>query len=235
MPLRSHQLNLDTAVFLPDAFITALTTIDVALRSHNASHRFTPLPRMSLPVCVTTTEFPLPCKKRGMARKRRLLVPRYARARGNRKRVVTSDHEEDTCCVCLESLHGSNQNVITLSCDHTFHDRCLWSVQTNNAYGAKGMVRCPLCRTPIDRYDLNAMGLDVSPSQLARIAIRCDALRRLQQNDPAPSSARTTWVKDAVRKCQPLTAVDGFLYNTCILALLFSSFAWESHSDTGME
>jgi hypothetical protein len=45
--------------------------------------------------------------------------------------------EIDQCCICLDSLQN---DVLTLKCNHKFHDVCL--VQINNN-------KCPLCRKKI--------------------------------------------------------------------------------------
>ena len=41
------------------------------------------------------------------------------------------------------------------------------------------MMRCPLCRTTMDRHDLARMGYNVSPKHVTAVAKRCRALQRL--------------------------------------------------------
>jgi hypothetical protein len=85
-------------------------------------------------------------------------------------------------------------------------------------------MRCPLCRYAVDRYDLRHMGYPVSPRALARVADACAAFRSLLSNHFPPGGAdphvpRSTHLTRVVMRCATLTARDGFLYNTCVLAL----------------
>ena len=169
---------------------------------------------------ISTVDFPRPTDRKRTRRVRR------PTARG------------EGCCICLESLAAPGRppgaegggglrrprgSVVTLPCTHSLHDRCLWAVQTNGSLGATSMMRCPLCRFALDRYSLYAMGYDVRPSQLVGIAGACGAFRALLTNDlwrqhRGPDARRLALVR-AIRQCRSLSALDGFVYNTCVVAL----------------
>lgn len=55
--------------------------------------------------------------------------------------VDESDDDRDLCPICLDDL---STDVLTVSCSHTFHDKCIkaWCEKSSNQ-------SCPLCRTEI--------------------------------------------------------------------------------------
>ena len=107
-----------------------------------------------------------------------------------------------------------------LPCAHRLHAACLWGVQTSDCLGAASMMRCPLCRVPLDRHDLGTMGYRVGASALAATARRCHAFRCLLEGPPPSSAAhRPSSIVRAIRHCHDLTSLDGFVYNTCLLPL----------------
>lgn len=81
---------------------------------------------------------------------------------------------------------------------------------------APSPVPRPPCRQPIDRHDLSAMGYDVSPGHLSWVAGACGDLRTLRQGTHGGRSPPTA---DAIRRCARLNASDGFVYNTCLMAI----------------
>ena len=166
---------------------------------------------------LTTSEFPMPCGRKRTRRGTRLGIHH----RGRHEAVpMGPPPANETCCVCLEEFHVLPTAV--LACHHVLHEPCLWGLQTNNTLGASSMMRCPLCRHPLDRHSLTAMGYDVRPSQLRRIGRACHAFRSLMMNDSwrhrCPCARRKSLVQ-AIVDCRSLTALDGFLYNTCLCAL----------------
>lgn len=60
------------------------------------------------------------------------------------------------CSICLESMRPVRS--LTLPCGHTHHRVCIFSVLTVPVLGAQSMLRCPLCRYSLDRYDLRSLG-----------------------------------------------------------------------------
>lgn len=79
------------------------------------------------------------------------------------------------------------------------------------------MIRCPMCRYSVDRYDLRTMGYNVSPLELKRIARGCTAFRFLMHSHQ--SVLRLSQVAHAIQDASSLTAKDGFIFNTCLLSL----------------
>lgn len=116
--------------------------------------------------------------------------------------------------MCLEML--TDPTVTTLPCRHRLHGKCLWGILTSTSLGAVSMMRCPLCRQSMDRYDLAALQYPVSPSELARVSRGCGAWRSLLGGSLGVPSAR---VAASIQRCASLTARDGFVYNACVLAL----------------
>lgn len=203
-------------------------------------HHVVPLtPNTTMPGPITTLDFPDPqpttAADGGTTSKRRTALQSSHRASGaarSRKRarsappvVVTKD--DGCCCVCLDTLSLADRQQQLLPCKHRLHARCLWGVLTSVTLGASSMMRCPLCRCAIDRHDLQAMGYAVGPARLGTVARACRALWSLVHNDLHPTAAadahhhepRAQLVARAVRRSAGLSAVDGFLYNTCILSL----------------
>ena len=144
--------------------------------------------------------------------------PDRTAARRGRKR------SRDCCPVCLE-VAGCVSSLTTLPCGHSLHRLCAFALLTAPVLGARSMLRCPLCRHPIDRHDAAAMGCDVSPRHLGKAASRCDSLRRLVSggNTWATGGALTqppsSLVARLVLNCEGTDATDGFVYNIAVLAL----------------
>ena len=157
-----------------------------------------PVPQLPSP--ISTSDFP----DRRRPRKRSRPVP------------------DADCAICLESARRGAP-TLSLPCAHTFHRTCLFAVLTAPVLGACSMLRCPMCRSSVDRYDLRAMDLDVSPDRLALAQRRCHGLRRIATGHPAAPPTAVT-VARLVRRCAATDAVDGFLYNTAVLALERSLF-----------
>lgn len=141
-------------------------------------------------------------------------------ARGT-KRALRSSPADGCCCVCLETLFPNA--VATLpSCHHQLHRRCLFGVLSSGALGAQGMVRCPLCRAAVDRYDCGDLGMDVRPAALRAVAQRCAAVRALTDGAArwaAPPASPSEAVARLVAQSTHTCAADGFVYNCAILAI----------------
>ena len=60
------------------------------------------------------------------------------------------------------------------------------------------------------------MGIIVSPSRLKLIGQRCNAIQSLHVTVGLESNAQ---VCRLIRKCEGTAAMDGFVYNTCLLAI----------------
>lgn len=125
------------------------------------------------------------------------------------------------------SSSSSSDGGVLAACGHELHAGCLWGILPSLCLGAESMMRCPLCRHPIDRYDLIAMGYGdtvTHPRQLAAVAQRCHAFRSLVTPEGGSSAVltgvpRSTLTARLVQRCASLTARDGFVYNTCVLPL----------------
>ena len=55
------------------------------------------------------------------------------------------------CSICLDPVLG---RAITLPCGHVFHRICVFAILTTSTLGSDSMMRCPLCRYKLDRYDV---------------------------------------------------------------------------------
>lgn len=214
-------------VFFPNL----LTTIDMALANGPGITTFTTsipvllnggVPPLrgggltSLPGPLSTVAFPFPPAKTWHAPG----TPSGQRQR-KRARSAASTNRQSVCCVCLEPTGEVQAPSASLGCNHCLHSLCLWGVLTNPCLGANSMMRCPMCREVVDRHGLAALGYDVSPRHLARVSRGCDAFRGLVSNDVTGplDTPRTVLVSRAVLSAATLTAVDGFVYNACLLAL----------------
>jgi hypothetical protein len=51
----------------------------------------------------------------------------------------------DCCSICLEKFHNDIPKIM-LSCNHTFHNDCLYSLMLNNYQKKITFNTCPLCR-----------------------------------------------------------------------------------------
>ena len=58
-----------------------------------------------------------------------------------------ASQSNEVCCVCLNSLSNSQEDVAVTTCRHRFHYRCLREVLNRGARGET--APCPLCRTII--------------------------------------------------------------------------------------
>ena len=169
-------------------------------------------PSHRLPRPIATTSFPdrLPVRPATQRRSTR------RRARSADTQTLASKRNRPDpggCAICLEPLDGPSLAV--LSCTHSYHRKCLFAVLTAPAMGGCSMVRCPLCRATVDRHDLAAMGYDVSPQRLALAARRCGALFQLASGGGYGMQA----VSSLVQQCGDTEAIDGFLYNSTVLAI----------------
>lgn len=172
-------------------------------------HRTLPQFIPQIPQPLTTTGFPLPrfsgrCMTGG--------------SEPSAKRMRMVDGSIPVCPICLEDVTTA---WICLPCGHRMHRICAYGLLTMPALGSGGMMRCPMCRDTIDRYDLKGMGFDVLPSQLCRIAGRCDAVRALGSGGGMDAGMRPNYNRVArlVRQSSGTRASDGFVYNTALLAI----------------
>lgn len=181
-----------------------------------------PAGSLSLPQAVSTVEFPAPEVVRGRRPRRGTGTP-SRNVRRRRGSPTVPDEVRPLCCVCLDPVEDDAAQLP--ECQHTLHARCLWGVLTPACLGASSMMRCPLCRHPLDRPALVALGYDVGPRTLARVAHACQAYRQLLSGNPATETgpradeAPAAPLVRAIRAAATLTARDGFVYNTCLLAL----------------
>lgn len=94
----------------------------------------------NLPVPITTTEFPdIQKGHRRLGKRIRTSV-----------QLVLCPPTIENCPICLEDM----TDTIQIPCGHTFHRICIFSVLTTTTMGSDSMMRCPLCRYRLDRYDL---------------------------------------------------------------------------------
>lgn len=163
-----------------------------------------------IPRPLTTTGFPLPRFSGG-----RFTVDGRE---PSTKRPRLADGSIPVCPICLEDVTSA---WMCLPCGHRMHRVCAYGLLTLPALGSGGMMRCPMCRDTIDRYDLQEMGLDVSPPQLQRIAVRCNAVRALGSGGGMDSRMQPNYAAVArlVRQSSGARASDGFVYNTVLLAI----------------
>jgi hypothetical protein len=182
---------------------------DIPSLLFDLSHAW-PVLRLSVPQIprpLSTTGSPLP----------RLRLPPHKRARGGGTVGGVAAAAAD-CSVCLEPVRGGGG--ARLPCGHRLHPRCLYGLLTLPVLGAGGMMRCPMCRYAVDRYDLrDAIGLDVSPAQLRRVAQRCDAMRALGGGGGPSAAPEHGAVAGLVRRLAAARASDGFCYNSVLLCL----------------
>ena len=160
----------------------------------------------SLPIAISTTAFPPPPGWR-------------PRKRGRRHQEVD---DCGTCCICLETLADADANNQLPSCSHVLHAHCLWGMLTSTVFGSGSMMRCPLCREEVDRYDLLVMGyVAARPSRLRVIDRACNAFSSLiGDHHPAdPRGSRSEQCAYTIQVASKLCASDRFLYNVCLLAL----------------
>lgn len=161
-----------------------------------------------IPRPLSTSGFPL--ARRSCSKRWRETDPPTARS-----------FQAENCPVCLETVKAGSTADTVLPCGHHMHRACAYGLLTLPVLGADAMMRCPLCRCTLDRYDLEGMGLDVSPSQLRGIARRCDAVRALGAGGGMTATYQPDYasVAQLVRTCAGARASDGFVYNTVLLSI----------------
>ena len=130
------------------------------------------------------------------------------------------------CCICLEPLWSGDRRQLRLPCGHRFHNPCAYNLLTAGSLGAESMLRCPLCRRTVDRYDLRAVpgGPCVGPAALRGVSRRCASFRALPLGSFAGAGAAAAApvaevVARLVQDCIATRASDGFVYNCCLLAI----------------
>jgi len=64
----------------------------------------------------------------------------------NRKRSI-EENETATCAICLDDIKNSPSSQT--NCNHIFHTGCIAAMEMYRANGRGGILRCPVCRTPI--------------------------------------------------------------------------------------
>lgn len=197
--------------------------VGVALESlvHGLTHSLGPRnnnvlrrPVFTIPRPMTTSSFPFQNTPRRRAGKRTRGAPVASRGR--------RCHSDPTDCpVCLETVCGSDPHTATLPCGHSMHSVCANGLLTLPVLGADSMMRCPLCRCTVDRYDLLIMGMDVSPSRLRLVERRCAAVRSLASGGGMTPASLPDYggVAQLVRAAAKTESSDGFVYNTVLLAL----------------
>jgi len=76
--------------------------------------------------------------------------------RSSRKRTIegtiegieeNDTNETATCAICLDDIKNSPRSQT--NCNHIFHTGCIAAMEIYRANGRGGILRCPLCRTPI--------------------------------------------------------------------------------------
>jgi hypothetical protein len=160
------------------------------------------------PTAVSTADFP----------DRRRPKPR----RGVQRTNLRKRGRDTMCSVCLDPLDTTD--TVRLPCAHELHRRCLFALLCTPVLGCHSMMRCPLCRREVDRYDLRAVGLDAAPRRLRGVANRCAALRALSTGAvgalaASAGEAPVCVTARLIRRCRHLSAEDGFVYNCAVLAL----------------
>lgn len=143
-------------------------------------------------------------------------------ARRPARKRPADDGDAECCCICLDPLRAAA--AVTLPpCAHRVHTACLCGVEPGAGVGGDAAVRCPLCRAPLDRHALGAMGFAVAPGDLRACEARCGALRHLRDGTgwtaAAPSEAPGRTLARLVGACRRLGMRDGLVYNVCVLGL----------------
>lgn len=130
-----------------------------------------------------------------------------------RKRCRVAPDTDTNCSICLESM--DRNNAVQLPCKHYLHVLCMVSLLPGMALGSRSMVRCPMCRYDIDRYDLGTMGFPVRVRDIVSAGTKCKTIRELrnEQNRTCDQVARL--VRTSYQTC----ATDGLVYNVCVLSI----------------
>jgi hypothetical protein len=141
-------------------------------------------------------------------------------SRSSRKRTIEGIEENDTnetatCTICLDDIKNSPRSQT--NCNHIFHTGCIAAMELYRANGRGGILRCPLCRTPIlslKHLDNNNCGEQIMSladdpvfrEEMARkIEERManlrqqqnDAILRQQERPPSAATAREATVREA--------------------------------------
>ena len=89
----------------------------------------------------------------------------------------------DDCTVCLNSL-TSGSPILTLSCNHKFHFKCITlNIQANNH-------ECPLCRAAIDDSVIQQLSHFISPLIQNQQMVQSQ-VRQASTNDGGASDTST--------------------------------------------
>jgi hypothetical protein len=141
-------------------------------------------------------------------------------SRSSRKRTIEGIEENDTnetatCAICLDDIKNSPRSQT--NCNHIFHTGCIAAMEMYRANGRGGILRCPLCITPIlslKHLDNNNCGEQIMSladdpvfrEEMARKIEERMANLRQQQNDAIlrqqerPPSAPTAREARATRR-----------------------------------
>ena len=172
------------------------------------------LPVPQLPTPVSTADFPDSGAMSLMpSRSPHTRPTTTSRCATKRKRHVPAPD----CCIYLETV--SSGLAATLPCEHVLHRLCLFSLMNSPVLGALSMVRCPLCRYAIDRYDLRGT-CDVTVPRVIQTAKRCAGIRLLTNGyHLSPVDPPSRIVARLIQDCKDTSADDGFVYNIAILSI----------------
>jgi hypothetical protein len=133
-------------------------------------------------------------------------------SRSSRKRTIEGIEENDTnetarCAICLDDIKNSPRSQT--NCNHIFHTGCIAAMEMYRANGRGGILRCPLCRTPIlslKHLDNNNCGEQIMSladdpvfrEEMARkIEERMANLRQQQERPPSAATAREATAREA--------------------------------------
>jgi len=151
-------------------------------------------------------------------------------SRSSRKRTIERTNEENdtnetaTCAICLDDIKNSPRSQT--NCNHIFHTGCIAAMEMYRANGRGGILRCPLCRTPIlslKHLDNNNCGEQIMSladdpvfrEEMARkIEERManlrqqqnDAILRQQERPPSAATAREATAREARATRRAVTA-----------------------------
>jgi len=99
-------------------------------------------------------------KKTFNKRKTKNTVKKNKATRTEKRKIVKCGGEkrkerQDECVVCFEELNNPNNPDITLSCEHTFHIKCILKTCRHMPVPCL----CPLCRGVLTFDELNTLGI----------------------------------------------------------------------------
>lgn len=144
----------------------------------------------------------------------------WNKPRLNRKRkwslLCVQGQDMSSCCICLEPIKTKDRmHLVQLPCHHVLHLICFVSLLPNKALGSRSMLRCPLCRYEIDRFDLQKMGFLVTVKEMLASTNRVRLIRSLM-HEPTMT---TEGVASKIKTCMVTSVTDGLVYNACILPI----------------